>query len=149
SDQAISSQEWDRAIALLKQAIRRADPAKDHDKANLARYTLAFCYYKNRQYYEADVLCEHLARRYPQGGLSAKATEIGLAALTDAYNTYLDVDRASDLKRLLDLASYAAETWPDNEQGDFARMVQGQVYGGFGDYSKAITALEAVRSNSP
>ncbi len=36
------------------------------DKANLARYNLAFCYYMNKQFYEADVLAEHLARRYPR-----------------------------------------------------------------------------------
>jgi tetratricopeptide (TPR) repeat protein len=148
SDQAIASHEWDRAIALLKQAVRRADPAKDHDKANYARYNMAFCYYMNKQYYEADVLCEHLARRYPQGSLSAKATEIGMASLADAYNTYREIDRGSDLNRLIDLANYAAETWPDNEQGDGARMVLGQVYHGFGQYPKAIAAYESVRSSS-
>ncbi len=148
SDQAIAGHEWDRAVALLRQAVRRADPAKDHDKANYARYNMAFCLYMNKQYYEADVLCEHLARRYPQGSLSAKATEIGMAALADAYNTYREIDRASDLNRLIDLANYAAETWPDNEQGNGARMVLGQIYHGFGQYPKAIAAYESVRPNS-
>jgi tetratricopeptide (TPR) repeat protein len=148
SDQAIASHEWDRAIALLKQAVRRADPARDPDKANYARYNMAFCYYMNKQYYEADVLCEHLARRFPQASLSAKATEIGMAALADAYNTFREVDRGSDLNRLIDLANYTAETWPDNEQGDGARMVLGQVYHGFGQYPKAIAAYDSVRSSS-
>ena len=56
----------------------------------------------NKQYYEADVLAEHLARRYPQGGLSAKATEIGMQALAEAYTTYTEVDRLSDLDRLIE-----------------------------------------------
>ena len=47
---------------------------REIEKLNLARYNLAFCYYMNKQFYEADVLAEHLARRYPQGGLSSKAT---------------------------------------------------------------------------
>src|SRR4051794_41153374 len=51
SDQAIAAHEWDRAIALLKQAIRRADPAKDPEKANYARYNLAFCFYMDKQFY--------------------------------------------------------------------------------------------------
>jgi tetratricopeptide (TPR) repeat protein len=149
ADQAIASHEWDRAIALLKQGVRRADPAKDPDKANLARYTLAFCYYMNKQYYEANVLCEHLARRYPQGSLSSKATEIGMAALADAYNTYREIDRASDLTRLIDLATYTAATWPETDQGDNGRMVLGQIYHGMGQYAQAIAAYDAVRSNSP
>ena len=79
ADQAIAAHEWDRAIALLKAAVRKADPRRDPDKANRARYNLAFCYYMNKQYLRGDVLAEHLARRYPQAGLSAKATEIGMA----------------------------------------------------------------------
>ena len=81
ADEAIGSHEWERAITLLKAAIRKADPAKNIDKANLARYNLAFCYYMNKQFYEADVLAEHYARRYPQGGFGAKATEIAHAGL--------------------------------------------------------------------
>ena len=68
ADEAIASHEWARAITLLTVAIRKADPAKNIDKANMARYNLSFCYYMNKQFYEAAVLAEHYARRYPQGG---------------------------------------------------------------------------------
>ena len=94
ANEAIGSQDWQKAILLFKAAVRKADPTRNVEKANFARYNLAFCYYKNNQLYEADVLAEHLARRYPQGGLSAKATEIGMQALADAYNTYTEIDRA-------------------------------------------------------
>ncbi|MEJ7640527.1 MAG: hypothetical protein WKF75_21795, partial [Singulisphaera sp.] len=117
SDQAMAAHEWDRAIALLRVAVRRADPSRDPDKANLARYNMAFCCYMDKRYYEAAVLAEHLARRYPRGGLSAKATEIGMASLADAYNLYVEVDRSSDLNHLITLASYTVETWPDLEPG--------------------------------
>jgi cellulose synthase operon protein C len=125
ADQAIAGHEWDRAITLLKQAVRRAEAIKNIDKTNLARYNMAFCFYMNKQYYEALVLTERLTRRYPQGSLSANATEIGMAALADAYNTYREIDRASDLNHLIELATYTVETWPDSEQGDGARMVLG------------------------
>src|SRR3954453_1881721 len=36
-DSAMSTHEWDRAIALFRQAVKRADPAKDAVKANKAR----------------------------------------------------------------------------------------------------------------
>ena len=129
-------------------AIRKADPAKNIEKANLARYNLAFCYYMNNQFYEADVLAEHFARRYPQGGLSAKSTEIGMQSWADAYNTYTEIDRKSDLNHLIDLANYTAETWPDKEQADAARMNLGQIYVGMGQYDKAIEVLGAVRTRS-
>jgi len=148
AEDAIGSHEWDRAIGLLQAAIRKADPTRDVDKANHARYELAFCYYTTQRFYEADVLAEHLARRYPQGGLSAKATEIAMQSLAEAYTNYTEVDRLSDLDRLLKLASYTAEAWPDREEGDDARMNLGQICLGMGQYDKAITALSAVRRKS-
>jgi cellulose synthase operon protein C len=170
ADEAMASHEWERAIALLKAAVRKADTAKNTDrpepqsssglkgkadstkaidKANLARYNLAFSFYMNKQYYESDVMAEHLARRYPQGGLSGKVTEIGMQSLADAYNTYTEIDRRSDITRLIDLARYTAETWPDREEGDSARMNLGLIYSGMGQYDKAIETLAGVRTRSP
>jgi tetratricopeptide (TPR) repeat protein len=149
ADEAIASRDWERAIALLKAAVRRVEPVREVDKANRARYNLAFCYYMNQQFYEANVLAEHLARRYPQGGLSPKATEIGMQALADAYNTYTQTDRAGDLERLIDLARYTAATWPDREQGDEAHMNLGLIYQGRGQYDQAIAEFAAVRPRAP
>lgn len=148
ADEAIASHEWDRAISLLKAAVRKPDPIREADNLNLARYNLAFCYYMNKQFYEADILAEHLARRYPQGGLSAKATAIGMQALADAYNTYVEVNRGADLERLVRLAYYTAETWPDREEGDDARFNLGQIHFGRGQYDQAIAAFEAIRRRS-
>jgi tetratricopeptide (TPR) repeat protein len=148
AEEAIGSHEWERAIAFLKAAIRKAALARNTDNLNLARYHLAFCYFMNKQYYEADVLAEHLARRYPQGGVSAKATQIAMQALVDAYNNYAEFDRQSDLERFLDLAHYTAKTWPDKEEGDEARINLSQVYIGRGEYDQAIAYLTAVRRRS-
>lgn len=147
-EQALAGQEWDRATALLRQAVRRAEAARDVDKLNTARYDLAYGYFMGKRYYDALVLADHLARRYPRGGLSAKAAEIGMAALAEAYNAYTQVDRAGDLNALIDLAAYTAETYPDLDQGDTARMTLGQIYHGTGRYPKAIDAFGAVRPKS-
>jgi tetratricopeptide (TPR) repeat protein len=149
ADEAIGSRDWDRAIALLGAAIRKADPRRDIDKANRARYNLSFCYYMNKDFYEANVLAEHLARRYPQGGLSPKAAEIGMQALAEAYNTYTEIDRAADLERLIDLARYSAAAWPDREQGDDAHLNLGVIFQGRGQFDQAIAEFSAVRDRSP
>ena len=95
ADEAMAAHEWERAIALLKAAVRKADSAKNSDRAsvsqssaggvrkadptnktidnvNLAGTTWPSALYMNKQYYEADVIAEHLARRYPQGGSRAR-----------------------------------------------------------------------------
>ncbi len=148
ADEAIAEHNWDRAIVLLTAALGKALALHDVDKLNLARYNLSFCYYMTKNYYEAAVLAEHLARSYPRGGLSPKATSIAMQAYADAYNTYKDFDRASDITRLVDLARYTAETWPDREEGDDARINLAQIYVGRGEYDLAIKALEGVRKRS-
>ena len=145
ADQAIGAQEWDQAVALLKHGARKADPAKDPDKANTARYMMAFCYFKNKRYYEAVAICDHLARRYPQFSMSAKATEIAMASLADAYNTFVEYDRAADLNNLMAMAEFTEEAFPDTEPGDTARMILGQVHAGMGHYERAIKEYDSVR----
>jgi tetratricopeptide (TPR) repeat protein len=147
-EDAIASRDWDRAALILKLAVQKADPNRDIDKANLARYELAFCYFMSNKSYEAAVLSEHLARRYPRGGSSAKAGEIGMQALADAYSSFKDIDRASDLNALVDLARYIAETWPEKEEGDYARLNLGQIYHGKGQFDEAIAILSQVRRRS-
>jgi tetratricopeptide (TPR) repeat protein len=149
ADEAIGSHDWERAIALLKAAVGKADPRRDIDRANRARYNLAFCYYMSKHYYEANVLADHLARRYPRGGLSPKAAEIAMQSLAEAYNAYAEVDRAADLERLIDVARYTAATWPDREQGDDARLNLGIIHQGRCQYDEAIAEFAAVRERSP
>ncbi len=148
ADTAISTEDWNLARDLLNHAIRRAQQSKEIEKVNRARYFLSYCEYSAQHFYAAAILSEHLARRYPEGGLSAKATEIGMAALTMAYNKYTQVDRLSDLDHLVELATYTAETWPDTEQADAARVTLGEIAMGRGDYSEAAKWLEAVRQES-
>lgn len=149
ADSAMQTHEWDRAIRLWKQAIKRADPAKDIAKANEARYFLSYCCYSSGRYYEAAVLAEHLARRYPQREFSNKASLFGLESMKEAYNTYVRIDRASDLERLMDFARYTAATWPDSDEGDLGRVYVGKLLFGQGKYAEAAQALESVRANSP
>jgi hypothetical protein len=153
ADGAVSTAEYDKAIAILRVALKKGAGVEPFDKLNKARYTLAFCYYMTKRYYEAAVLAEHIARRYPGGEWSAKATEIANASLVDAYNEAGPNGRPSywpgDLRRLEDLGKYAAETWPDSDQGDIGRMTAGQIALGMGRYAEAMKMFESVRSASP
>jgi TolA-binding protein len=154
----INTQDYDEAVRALRVAVERAldDAGKATrdkrqqlvDKALRARYLMAYCYYMTQQYYHAVVICEQIARRYPQSGLAPKACEIALAAHVGAYNAFQAIDRASDLDRLLAFADYVAKTWPDDDQGNAARMSIGAIKLGQGKYQEAIDALGAVGTSS-
>lgn len=147
-EEAVAAHEWQRADALLRTAITKGDPRRDIDKINLARYNLAYTYLMDKRYYEANVLAEHLARQHPGWDRAASASTIAREALIDAYNTYTKVDRAADLNRFVALAEYTAQTWPNREEGDDARIALGQVYLGRGEYDRAIEAFTSVRDQS-
>lgn len=150
AESALQTGDWDRAILLLRHAIRQANPNRRVDEANRARYLLAYAAYMGSRYYDAAVLADHLVRHYPQAGLSDKAAEIGLASLTMAYNANdLRGDRASDLQRLIDLAELVASTYPEASQGDAARFLLGEVALGRGRYEEASRTFETVREGSP
>lgn len=148
ADEAIASQDWDRARAVLKVGVKRGDSAHDLDKQNRARYLLSYVDYKTGRFYEAAIMAEHLAKKYRSGGLSPKAVEIAIQSMLEAYNVFTTGDRTRDLERTLALAKYATKTWADTEQGDFGRVVLGEVSFGQGKYPEAITAFESVRSAS-
>jgi hypothetical protein len=148
-DDAAAAQDWLRAVALYRQAVRRADPARDVEKANKARFQWAQAALGAKHYYEADVLAEHIARRYPKSEQAPRAAEMGINALIEAYNAYRQIDWASDLDRIVSLASFAAEAWPDAEVADNARFVIGNVELMRGRFEEAAKALEAIRATSP
>jgi cellulose synthase operon protein C len=146
--QAISTLAYDNAITLLQHAIRKVGPTQNPAKANSARYMLAYCELMTKRYYEAAVVAEHVARRYPRDEWAAKSADLGMQAIVDAYNNFTHGNRTSDLDRLFELARYTAETWPETEQGDSGRMTVGLVSLGRGHYPEAITAFESVRPSS-
>jgi tetratricopeptide (TPR) repeat protein len=149
AEAAVSAEEFDRAVALYRQALRRVDPRADAEKANRARYFLAYALYGGKRYYESAALAEFLARRYPRWGLAAKAAELGQAAWSAAYATFGAVQPQADLARLADFAEYTAATWPNTEGGDAARMTLGDIRLGSGQFPEAAAAYEAVRADSP
>jgi len=102
-----------------------------------------------KHYYEALAICDHMARRYPRGGLSPKAAEMGMASLAEAYSDPRSpIDRRSDIANLIDLARYIAETYADLDQGDAAKLTLGQVFQGTGKYDDAVKAFDSVRPKS-
>ena len=58
-----------------------------------------------KRYYEAAVVAEHVARRYPSFEWAAKAADLAMQSLVEAYNTFTAGNRAADLDRLV-------STWP-------------------------------------
>lgn len=147
-EEAIASREWDRAVALLRSAVAKAGP-RQADRVDLVRYNLAYACYMNKWYPEAEVLAGHLARRRTRWEHAPPAAALALQSILDQYYAPQALDRAGDLERYIDLAKFTAETWPDREEADDARIVLGQIHQGRGEYDLAIADFASVRERSP
>ena len=148
ANQAISGDDFARAIVLLRVALRKVDPTRDLVKANRARMLLGYAFYKSNRFEEAAVVDEHIARHDPHGEWSAKAAEMALFALLSSQVGGSASTRTGDLEHVADFATYVVATWPDVEQGDTARLALGEVANERGDFAAAIAAFDAVRPAS-
>jgi len=146
--EALELKDWAQAERCFEAAAAKASDAKDNANYVKARYFQAVALFRADQYYEAYVLADHIARRYPSVPLASNAAEIGIAAMTYAYNLLKSVDPASDLKRLTDLAEYTAKTWPETSQADTSRLTLAEIARGQGRYDDAVKALSSVPASS-
>ena len=145
AEAAVGEEKYDEAIALLRSALRKLDPAKDLDKINTGRALLAFALYSDKQYAEADVVAEHLARSYPKDEQANRSIEIALASLGAAFNESPAAERAAEADRLASLAAFTAQAMPDSESADVARVTLGEIEMSRRRFDDAAKALEAMR----
>ncbi len=147
ANQAISNEDYKRAISLLRLAARKVDPGKELVKANRGRVSLGYALFKSGRFEEAAVVDEHIARNDPSGEWSAKAAEVALFALLSAQNA--SGGRAGERDHLIDFARFVVATWPDVEQGDTARLAIGELAADRGQFAEAIASFDSVRPASP
>ena len=148
ANQAISNEDYKRAITLLRLASRKVDPTKELAKANRGRVSLGYALFKAGRFDEAAVVDEHIARVDPSGEWSAKAAEVALFALLSAQNASGPSGRAESRDHLIDFAKFVVATWPDVEQGDTARLALGEAAGDQGRFLDAIASFDSVRPGS-
>ena len=144
--EALGLKDFARAEACFAAAARKA--GKDKPVYVKARYFQAVAAFRGEKHYEAYVLGRHIADRFPSEPLAANAAEIGLAAMTYAYNSLKSIDPQSDLLRLVDLAERIKKTWPGTPQADSARVTLAEVARGQGRYADAAKELEPIPPES-
>lgn len=146
--EALELKDYARAEACFAAAARKARTGKEKATYVKARYFQAVSAFRSEKYYEAYVLGSHIAERFPSEPLAANAAEIGLAAMTYAYNSLKSIDPQSDLVRLVALAENIRKTWPGTPQADSARITLAEIARGQGRYADAVAELETIPAQS-
>ncbi|MCS7306874.1 MAG: hypothetical protein NZ602_17415 [Thermoguttaceae bacterium] len=91
------------------------------DELNMLRYYLAYLNYLSDNLYEAAILGEFLARKYPTSGGARPGAKIALACwLKLRSDLPKDADRSFETARMTDLAEYIAGRWKDAPEAEEA-----------------------------
>jgi len=138
------------ALAGIQKALDLAPAAVKPDQVNPLRAALSYLHWAAGDYYEAAVLGEFLARRYPNQSESAAAAQTALAA----YAKLMSAARTEPLReaagrRMADLAQWIVEHWPDSPAADEARMVLIREAAGRHDRKQIVERLASISEQSP
>lgn len=144
-----------------------ADKKDDREnEVNRVRYFLAYAYFSHpsRAYaYDAALIGEYIARKYPNSVAALDAAYLAMAAYQQAYNTSDASKRADqdplkaveeskknfDIERVIAVADYISQTWPTDDKAQDARLNLGDLYLKLRRPEDAAKAFQQVPQGTP
>lgn len=112
------------AMEMYRLAMELADADTPPSELNLVRYFVCYLYYLKQQYYEAALMGDLVARRYPDSAGAKQCAKIALASYikvfeatsADAKATGEDADTDFEVNRLIAVANHIVDIWPDGAE---------------------------------
>ncbi len=144
------AEEMREAIRYYRMALTLATPETPVDELNVARYYLAYLYWRQHDQYEAAVLGEFLARRYSGIPLARPAAQIAMLAYAELYNrSPAGPSKEFARERMMAMADHVTRRWPTSpEAGDaWITLIETAVIDE--DIAAALGYLEKLPADSP
>jgi hypothetical protein len=111
----------DAAVLNYEMVLTFTDADTPVEQLQEVYYYLTFINYSRAQYYEAAVLGEYLARRYPGTNAARPCAKIALNCYQILYNNASPGDREFEVRRLIDIAQYTIRNWETSAEATDAR----------------------------
>lgn len=138
-----------RAMTLLRLALGLSDKETPLEDLNSARYYLCYLCWDLGRYYEAAVLGEFLARRYPDSLPGRQGARIALAAYVRLYGESDAPDRSFEAAQIQRIAEMTFQRWPDQEEAEEAALTLVNFAAAAGQIEKATEYLQRISPDSP
>jgi tetratricopeptide (TPR) repeat protein len=143
---AARSGQWEEAVAAYGRAAEFAAKDKDPERLVDARFRLAHAQFMAGKVAEAADTAEEIARKNLASRTAPQAAALATSAALALYSTAQD--KAPALDRLMKMANYTIDHWPDRPEADDARIALGQSNLVRGDLDAAITVFEQIKPGS-
>tara|TARA_R110002049_G_scaffold27321_2_gene94066 strand:- start:168967 stop:172017 length:3051 start_codon:yes stop_codon:yes gene_type:complete len=98
------------AIHYYRLALQLADETTAQSNVNLVRYFLCYVYFLKQDFFDAAMVGEFVARRYPTSAGAKQCAKIVLASYLKLAEQ--ESDNTFETNRLESLGEYVSETWP-------------------------------------
>ena len=112
-----------RALESFQLALRLVDDKTPLDQVNQARAAFGFLCWQEGRYYDAAVLGESLARRFPDQSAARQAALIALASYQKLLAEANPAAGQFAATRMESLADFVVEHWPDGREANEAMRI--------------------------
>ncbi len=138
------------ALKYYRMALGMQTPDTPADDINVVRYYLAYLYWANEDLWEAAIIGEFLARKYPNSAGARQGAKIAMAAYVKLFN---EVRKSGDSQFETDcmvgIADFITKCWADSPEADEAWMMLIRTAVVDGKPAEAAEYLEKVSADSP
>jgi tetratricopeptide (TPR) repeat protein len=141
---------WLEAAGLYSQALKLAKEGIEPDVLAFLRYKLGFAHFQNKNYYEAAVLGEYVARRQSNSQYAAPAAHLALESHARRFDEHSKRNESTVFEEecIARLADYVTKTWPVRPEADAARLLLGDLHLRFDRFEAAGKVFESVPDGS-
>ena len=154
-DEAAAAKNWSEAVELYGKAAEAANKARDAKQAAaIAERVASVRYYMAVEEFRAGKLNEAFAsaaqvfRDHPESPIAKEACGLGVAAALQIYLAAPDAQKREAQEKLTKLAEFTIGRWPDQPEGDDARMALAQIQLQQGNSKAALELLTKVNAQS-
>ena len=137
------------ARQALQLALAVSDSKVSIEDLNSARYYLCYLEWDAGHLYDAAVLGDFLARRYPDSLPGRQGARIALAAYIKMHTESKQADKQFETAQVERMATEIFTRWPDQEESDEAALSMLSFAVSQNQWEKAIDYLKRVSMNSP
>jgi len=104
------------AKRFFRMALSLADRDTDIRDVNIVRYFLCFLYYSMEEYYDAAVVGEFIARRYPDSAGARQSAKIAMASYLKLYTEKESDDKEFESNQIVGIANFITKKWSDQPE---------------------------------
>lgn len=118
--QKLSESSVDEALGYCRAALAMVNEEVELDDVNFIRYLLCFLNYTKKDYFDAALIGEFVAKRYPDSAGARQSAKIAMASYLQLYNENKTEDKKFETDRVISIAEFISTSWPDQPEAEEA-----------------------------